>query len=188
MIEGKDNVNSVPEEGAKESGQARKGCCVLMLMGLVFFSGFVSCGLYFLSSMEYSFLQNALSANAKVTGVQIVQKNGKEASSLPVANGGSTHNLTTIEIMFKDSNDTVIKTKLSEGETTLLREGDLIEVFYNPDSPKDVRSSKSKDNAELMQRLSKVFAVIFICLLGLAVFRFKMKQKEQFCEINHHLN
>jgi hypothetical protein len=170
-------------DGAVNSAQEKKECCFIMLMGLVLFSGFVAFGLHFLSSVEYSFIQKAHKVNAEVMHVQYARHHNLVSSS-SIQNQAFNSKISVVEVHFEDYEGNGITATLSDNEITSIREGDVIEILYNPENPKDIKFLKSEGNADFMRNLSRVFAIIFLCLSCVAIIRFKKKQKDQFCDIS----
>jgi hypothetical protein len=177
------DVQDKTPDGAVNSTQEKKECCFIMLIGLVLFSGFVAFGLHFLSSVEYSFIQKAHKVNADVIRVQYAQQHNLVGSS-SIQNQAFNSKISVVEVHFEDFEGNGITTTLSDNEITTIREGDVIEILYNPENPKDTKFLKSEENAEFMRNLSRFFAIIFLCLSCVAIIRFKKKQKDEFCDIN----
>ncbi len=145
----------------KSPGMLVKGCLVIFVMGLLFFSGFASIGLFFLSQLEKEFYRTALKTTAVVTGTEErrqVDRTGSGTESYTV------RYVSIIDLSFENLSGETINTRTSDGENSLLITGDEVQIFYDPENPKDVRFAKNKNAPRSMQLLLHIFLGVFVAL------------------------
>lgn len=170
------NANDVLRILDKNPKLIGRGCLFIMMLGFLFMSGFFAIGLYFFSHHETSFLEQALETSADV--INVTQQRQVDES---VTGNRKTYNIryvSIIDLRFTDQYGNIVKARLSDGENSLLRKGDVIDILYHLEDPKNVRFSKNKNNASVMRSLSYIFTIVFLAL-GAVAFLTTRKHKNK---------
>lgn len=152
---------------AKNPGLLGRGLLFLMLFPFIFLSGFGAAGTYFLSRMEKDFYRTALPATATLTEKRM--ENYTETVQ-PMNNGPAqtvTKQRAVFDATFKTGDGTPVHARFSQGEQTLLREGDTVPIMYDPENPQSVKLASEQHTASFLSELSKTLGAAFLLLMAL---------------------
>lgn len=70
-----------------------------------------------------------------------------------------------ISVSFQDLNGNTVTAKESDGEKTLFSVGEQVEIFYDPESPTQIKFSKDQENSNILFLISGVSGTIFLILV-----------------------
>jgi hypothetical protein len=170
---------------------AFKGMLTLNLIIAMFFSGFISVATYLLSKQESAFLEKAVKTEAYVTDVyekkQIRETRSHKNNTRNISRhrNHNYHNnynnydnydnnydtkteisyIYIVSLRFRDKTGKIYEARLSDGENSMFKKGDKIDILYNSENPSDVRFFKNSGNAGTLKQVSQIAGIIFVGLL-----------------------
>lgn len=166
-------MNAQPAElkTKKSMGTLARGLLSLVLVLVMLLVGFVGMGAYLATYQETEFYKGSVIVKAKVLDIKDeqvpnvqaeAQAQGGENTIQPPQ--GALRKMVTVGFMLKDGQPR--KSERLDGFETELSKDDVIEIYYDPYKPADVRFKHDYQNLLFLRQVWKACLVLFLLLAG----------------------
>ena len=139
----------------------RQGLIGIIVMGVMFFSGFIAFGTYVIGYQQDSFVNSAVSVDGKIIDMKVHRREEKNTSS----NGRTSSRVYNDSILvfdFIDQKGSAVQARLNDGAKSMYSVGDITTILYDPKNPKKIMLTEKRDQGQILEKISTIAFTVFI--------------------------